>query len=121
MSHAATRACAGFTTAAIFPTHGIFGGQGSLVDLAGQKPADMVLVPSVGQYIAMHPSTGNGGFPGALMGVIAHCRQTLLDTGHYQRSLEFFEKNDRVGRRPAVDPALEALVPALGRRRAALP
>ena len=41
---------AGFTTAVTFPTRGIFGGQGSIIDLFGGA-ADMVVVPAVGQYM----------------------------------------------------------------------
>ena len=37
-----------------FPTRGIFGGQGSIVNLiSGEKANEMVLVPAAGQYIAL--------------------------------------------------------------------
>jgi imidazolonepropionase-like amidohydrolase len=101
---------AGFTTAAVFPTRGIFGGQGSLVNLAGQKTADMVLVPSVGQYIAMHPSTGSGGFPGALMGVIAYVRQIYLDTDHYKELKATYDRDSRGMKRPEYDRSLEGVI-----------
>jgi imidazolonepropionase-like amidohydrolase len=101
---------AGFTTAAVFPTRGIFGGQGSLVNLAGQKSADMVIVPSLGQYIAMHPSTGGGGFPGALMGVISYVRQIYLDVDHYKAVKAAYDRDPRGRKRPEYDRALEGVI-----------
>jgi imidazolonepropionase-like amidohydrolase len=101
---------AGFTTAAVFPTRGIFGGQGSLVNLAGQKSADMVLVSSLGQYIAMHPSTGGGGFPGALMGVISYVRQIYLDADHYKAVKAAYDRDPRGMKRPDYDRALEGVI-----------
>ena len=47
----------GFTTAVTFPTGNIFSGQGSVIDLAGDAPGEMVIADSVGQYIAF-PSGG---------------------------------------------------------------
>jgi hypothetical protein len=50
---------AGFTTAAVWPTRGFFAGQGSLIDLlTGDKAKDMVLVPSLGQYISLTRAGG---------------------------------------------------------------
>ena len=69
---------AGFTTAVTFPTRGIFGGQGSIIDLvSGEKAAEMILVPAAGQYIAMGRGGGfgGGGFPSSLMGIISYVRQ----------------------------------------------
>ncbi|MES1257075.1 MAG: hypothetical protein ABUS51_01545, partial [Acidobacteriota bacterium] len=67
----------GFTTAVTFPTGNIFSGQGSVLSLAGDRPGDMVIADSVGQYITF-PEGGRGGggrgYPGSLMGVIAYIR-----------------------------------------------
>ena len=53
-----------------------------MIDLAGAKIEDMVLVPSVGQYIAMYIGRGfGGGFPSSLMGVIAYVRQIYNNSG----------------------------------------
>jgi hypothetical protein len=102
---------AGFTTAVVFPTTGIFGGQGSIIDLAGDKRDDMVLVPSVGQYIAMYIGRGfGGGFPSSLMGVIAYVRQIYLDADHYKLVKAAYEKNPRGMERPAYDRALEGVI-----------
>jgi hypothetical protein len=105
---------AGFTTTATFPTRGIFAGQGSLIDLdSGEKGGDMVVVPSLGQYIAVGRGGGGGGgggFPGALMGVIAYIRQIYLDAAHYQLVKDAYAKDPRGMERPAYDRALEGVL-----------
>lgn len=101
---------AGFTTAAVFPTRGIFGGQGSLVNLGGAKVADMVLVPSLGQYIAMRTMAPNAGFPIALMGVIAYVRQIYLDADYYTMAKAAYDRDLRGMKRPEYDRALEGVL-----------
>ena len=99
----------GFTTAAVWPTRGFFAGQGSLVDLlSGEKPGEMVLVPSLGQYISL--AHGNDGFPNSLMGVIAYIRQVYLDAGHYRLLKDAYAKNPRGMQRPEYDRALEGVL-----------
>ncbi len=106
---------AGFTTTATFPTRGIFAGQGSLIDLvSGEKGGDMVVVPSLGQYISVSRGGGGGGggggFPGALMGTIAYIRQIYLDAAHYQLVKDAYAKDPRGMERPAYDRALEGVL-----------
>ena len=103
---------AGFTTAVIFPTRGIFGGQGSIIDLlSGEKPGEMVLVPSVGQYISLSRGGGfGGGFPSALMGTISYIRQIYLDAAHYQLVKDAYAKDPRGMARPEYDRALEGVI-----------
>ncbi len=106
-----TARSAGFTTAVVFPTQGIFGGQGSVIDLAGEKPEAMVLVPSVGQYIAMNIGRGfGGGFPSSLMGVISYVRQLYLDADHYKLVKAAYDKDPRGMKRPEYDRALEGVI-----------
>ena len=100
---------AGFTTAFVFPTTGIFGGQGSAVNLAGAKTEDMVLVPSLGQYISLSVRPG-GGFPSALMGYIAYVRQIYLDAEHYKLEKDASDKNPLGLKRPEYDRALEGVL-----------
>jgi hypothetical protein len=94
----------------VFPTRGIFGGQGSLVNLAGQKSADMVLIPSLGQYISMHTSPASVGFPGALMGVISYVRQIYLDADRYKAVKAAYDRDPRGRKRPEYDRALEGVI-----------
>jgi imidazolonepropionase-like amidohydrolase len=104
---------AGFTTAAVWPTRGFFAGQGSLVDLlTGEKAGEMVLVPSLGQYISVTRAGGGfgGGFPSSLMGMIAYIRQIYLDAGHYQLVKDTYAKSPRGMQRPEYDRALEGVL-----------
>ena len=106
----------GITTAVTFPTRGIFAGQGSVIDLvSGEKPAEMVLVPSVGQYISMGGGRGfggggGGGFPSSLMGIISYVRQLYLDANHYKLVKDAYAKDPRGMQRPEYDRALEGLM-----------
>jgi hypothetical protein len=104
----------GITTAVTFPTHGIFAGQGSIIDLiSGEKANEMVLVPAAGQYIALgggRGGGGGGGFPSSLMGVIAYIRQIYLDAEHYKLVKEAYERDPRGMERPAYDRALEGVL-----------
>jgi imidazolonepropionase-like amidohydrolase len=110
-----TARSAGFSTAASFPTRGIFAGQGSMIDLlSDERSGDMVLVPSLGQYISVSRGGGGGGmgggFPSSLMGYIAYIRQIYLDAAHYQLVKEAYAKDPRGMERPAYDRALEGVL-----------
>jgi hypothetical protein len=106
----------GITTAVTFPTRGIFAGQGSVIDLvSGEKAAEMVLVPSAGQYLSLGAGGrggggGGGGFPSSLMGIISYIRQLYLDAGHYKLVKEAYAKDPRGMQRPEYDRALEGLL-----------
>jgi hypothetical protein len=102
----------GFTTAVTFPTGNIFSGQGSVIDLAGDRPGDMVIADSVGQYITF-PSGGRGGgrgYPGSLLGVIAYVRQIYLDSEHYKLAKSIYQKHPEGLPRPAYDRTLEGVL-----------
>jgi imidazolonepropionase-like amidohydrolase len=104
----------GIATAITFPTRGIFGGQGSAIDLAtAEKPGELVLDSPMGQYIAMgggRGGGGGGGFPSSLMGVIAYVRQLFIDADYYKMTKDAYEKNPRGMARPEYDRALEGLL-----------
>jgi hypothetical protein len=104
---------AGFTTAVVFPTRGIFAGQGSVIDLlSADRPGEMVVLPSVGQYISVSGGGRGmgGGFPNSLMGIIAYIRQVYLDAGHYSLVKEAYARDPRSMARPAYDRALEGVL-----------
>jgi hypothetical protein len=88
---------AGFTSAVTFPTSGIFGGQGAVINLSGDKRRTVLATPA-GQYVTMS-TAGFRSYPESLMGVIAYIRQVYLDAAH--RQLE---------PRPNYDRALEGLL-----------
>ncbi|HLJ97244.1 MAG TPA: amidohydrolase family protein [Gemmataceae bacterium] len=97
----------GFTAHLVAPDGGLFAGQSAMVSLSNAPPREAVLRSPVALHAAFR-DTGPD-YPRVLMGFIAHCRQTLLDAGHYQRAWTMFERAGRVGRRPPLDPALAEL------------
>lgn len=103
---------AGFTAAAVFPTRGIFAGQGALVNLAGgAKSGKMILVPTLGQYMTMSSAGGfGGGFPSSLMGTIAYIRQIYLDAEHYSLVKDAYARDPNGMNRPEYDRALEGVI-----------
>ncbi|HEX4591116.1 MAG TPA: hypothetical protein VH120_14355, partial [Gemmataceae bacterium] len=104
----------GVTAHLIAPTGDIFGGQSALVSLSGAAPREAILRAPVAQHATLKMAAGSGdGYPRSLMGVIAHCRQTLLDAGYHHRLHAAFEHSGHTGRRPPYDPSLEALQPVL--------
>jgi imidazolonepropionase-like amidohydrolase len=106
----------GFTAHLIAPEGGFFTGQSALVSLSDTAPRESVLRAPVAQHAAFRQTAG-GDYPRALMGIVAHCRQTLLDAGYYRRTHEAFEDRGGSGKRPPLDPTLEALGLALGRKQ----
>jgi hypothetical protein len=102
---------AGFTAAASFPTRGIFAGQGAMINLAGDKPGKMVIVPALGQYLTMSVGGGfGGGFPSSLMGVISYIRQIYLDADTYRQMKDAYARDPRGMKRPDYDRALEGVL-----------
>ena len=100
----------GFTTTATFPVRGIFAGQGALIDLAGEKPGEMVVAAPIGQYLTLATSGSFGSFPGSLMGTIAYIRQVYVDAGQYKAAKAVYAKNPRGLSRPEYDRALEGVL-----------
>ena len=100
---------AGFTTAVVFPTAGIFGGQGAVMNLAGDRAGEMTVAGSVAQHHSF-ATRGFGSFPGSLMGVIAYVRQIYLDADSYRAEKAAYETKARGTRRPAYDRALEGVL-----------
>jgi imidazolonepropionase-like amidohydrolase len=102
----------GFTAHLITPDGGYFSGTSALVSLSGAVPRDATLRAPV----ALHARFGRvigPEYPTALMGVIAHGRQTMLDAGWLKRQWAAYEARGRTGKRPPSDPCLEALWPVL--------
>ena len=123
-----TLATAGVTTVLAIPSTGIFKGQSALVNVA--VPADDPQISTIADYrkglavvkspVAMHINMagrgGGQGYPNSLLGSIAFTRQGLLDA-QWQRDAEaHFARTGGRGPRPLVEPALDALKPALARQ-----
>jgi hypothetical protein len=105
---AAARA-AGFTSAATFPNQGIFEGLGAMINLAGERGRDMVVIQPIGQKIMFREGSLRGGFPGSLMGNIAYVRQLFLDLDQYQEAQQIYRARPAGNRRPEYDHDLEGL------------
>lgn len=103
----------GFTTQLILPADGMINGQGVVVNLSGRPRRESVILRSAGIGFGFNAG-GGGGYPGSLMGVIAHLRQTLLDAQHYGLEVNAFEKTKSL--RPPDDEVLEALQKPLAKR-----
>jgi len=106
----------GITAILVAASRGAFRGQSALVptkDSAAQ--ADVIRAP-----VAVHMGFQGiqGGYPATLLGVIAYERQTWYDAQRYALLADRYRANPRGLARPAFDPGLEALIPAV---RGAMP
>lgn len=102
----------GFTAQLAVPDGGYLSGESALVSLSGMVPRESLLRAPVAQHARFGRVLGPD-YPIALMGVVAHLRQTMLDAGWSKRQWAAFEARGRTGKRPVSDPCLEALWPAL--------
>jgi hypothetical protein len=98
----------GFTTAVVYPTRGIFAGQGAVVNLSGEKGAMVVASPAA-QYLTLSAG-GFLSFPGSLMGVMAYMRQIYLDAAHYRAERDRYNAQPAGVKRPGYDRALEGVL-----------
>ncbi len=112
---------AGFTTALTAPKAGIFPGQGAVIDLAGERPGQMVVLSPATLQINMTPPGSFGSFPGALMGVIAYVRQVYLDVQHDADAHKAYDAPSHAAAavvgRPAYDRTLRAVAEAQAANR----
>jgi Amidohydrolase family len=102
---------AGFTTAATYPSHGIFEGLGAMIDLAGERGRDMIVAQPVGQQVMFRYGAGGMGrsFPSSLMGNISYVRQLYLDLDQYKTAKQIYAANPNGMKRPEYDHDLEGL------------
>ena len=120
-------AAAGITSALAVPGQGIIRGQSALVNLtAPPDPAEtsalatyrrgIVVVRSpVAQHVSFTAPGGGGGYPGALLGVIAFARQSFYDA-QWQKDARAFAERNKSAAVGGFEPALDALAPALDRK-----
>lgn len=94
---------AGFTTVASAPKGGMFPGQTSVLDLAGDRASEMVVKTPVAIPVSLQPSGGFGNFPGSLMGAIAYVHQVWIDTNWSTQAQAMYEANPRGVPRPRYD------------------
>jgi len=119
------RAVAGITTVLSVPPGEMVRGQSALINVA-QPPDDPqigdIAVPRRGTVlrspVALHLAFSNGpsrlgAYPESLMGSIAFVRQAFLDARHYQLAQQYAAKAGSTTPRPADDPILAAMQPAI--------
>jgi imidazolonepropionase-like amidohydrolase len=121
-------AAVGITTVLSTPSIGLFKGQSALVNVVG--PVDEPQIGAVADPrrglqivrapVALHVALGGGGrgggYPVSLLGMIAFVRQGFLDAQHQLLEEQRYEKAKIGIARPAIDPSLDAIQPALARR-----
>ena len=100
---------AGFTTVVSAPERGLFPGQASIIDLAGERPNDMVVATPVALPVSFNKGRAFEGYPGSIMGIIAYVKQVLLDAQHYELAWSIYEASPVGTKRPAYDRTLEPL------------
>jgi imidazolonepropionase-like amidohydrolase len=94
---------AGFTTTLTVPDGGIFPGQASVLDLAGNRSGDYVVRVNATVPVSFKPVGGFFGFPDSLMGTIAYVRQINDDTTWYSQAEPAYQANPTKSERPAYD------------------
>ena len=83
----------GFTTALTMPDGGIFPGQATVVDLAGDRQGDYIVKAVATLPISFRPVGGFWGFPDSLMGSIAYIRQVFDDSNWYEQAAPIYAAN----------------------------
>jgi len=111
---------AGFTTVMASPRTGIFPGQTAVVNLAGERPGEMVVRTPVALVVTLQQPGGFTGFPGSLFGVISYIKQIFLDAEQARQAEEIYNANPKGLERPAYDRATRVLNAALRANRPVL-
>ncbi len=105
---------AGFTTVVSAPKGGIVPGQAAVLDLAGDRPGDLMVKSPVAITLNLQPLGGFGsGFPDSLMGVLGYVHQLWIDTDWSTKAEAAYDKNPRGVERPRYDRNSAALADAL--------
>ncbi|MGB9008665.1 MAG: amidohydrolase family protein [Candidatus Acidiferrales bacterium] len=107
---------AGFTTALTMPDGGIFPGQATVIDLAGDRAGDYVVRAMATVPISLKPTDGWFTFPDSLMGTIGYVRQVFDDTRWYAAAEPIYDENPTKTERLAYDRTEVTLHHALERK-----
>ncbi|MGC1257775.1 MAG: amidohydrolase family protein [Candidatus Acidiferrales bacterium] len=107
---------AGFTTALTMPDGGIFPGQATVIDLAGERAGDYVVRAMATVPISLKPTDGWFTFPDSLMGTIGYVRQVFDDTRWYAVAEPIYDDNPTTRERVPYDRTEVTLHHALERK-----
>lgn len=102
----------GFTTALVAPKGGMLPGQGSVVNLAGERPGDMIVKSPATLNVSFQPAGSFFSFPGSLMGAIAYIRQVFIDTRWYESAASVYDAHPKGLERPPYDRTEQAVAHA---------
>ena len=83
----------GFTTALTMPDGGIFPGQATVVNLAGDRQGDYIVKAVATLPISFRPVGSFWAFPDSLMGSIAYIRQVFDDSTWYEQAAPIYAAN----------------------------
>ncbi|MFZ0522960.1 MAG: amidohydrolase family protein, partial [Candidatus Acidiferrales bacterium] len=107
---------AGFTTALTMPDGGIFPGQATVIDLAGERAGDYVVRAMATVPISLKPTDGWFTFPDSLMGSIGYVRQVFDDTRWYAVAEPIYDDHPTTRERVPYDRTEVTLHHALERK-----
>ena len=107
---------AGFTTALTMPDGGIFPGQATVIDLAGERAGDYVVRAMATVPISLKPTDGWFTFPDSVMGSIGYVRQVFDDTRWYAVAEPIYDDHPTTRERVPYDRTEVTLHHALERK-----
>ena len=102
---------AGFTTVVTGPSRGFFAGNSAVVNLAGDRPNDMVVMTPVALRFNLSGGPDHRGYPSSLAGAFSYAKQLFSDATHYRTTRTLYDIDPRGRERPAYDRALEGVLP----------
>ena len=111
---AEARRATGVTTVLTAPATGIFNGQSAIVNLGSGAIESRVIKSPAALQISFN-TRPTWTYPDSLMGVVTYIRQTFMDAQQHTTANEIYDRNPSGLERPAENPGLAALRPALRR------
>jgi imidazolonepropionase-like amidohydrolase len=99
---------AGFTTVVTGPSRGFFAGDVAVIDLAGDRPRQMVIRPSVAHRVNLTGGPGHRGYPSSEAGSFAYLKQFMIDANHFAQVSAMYEEDPSGHERPEYDLTLAA-------------
>lgn len=102
----------GFTAVHVLPLGKIASGQGTLLSTSELPVRESTLLESTMGSFRLYAPHGNV-YPTTLMGAIAHLRQSLLDTRHYEQHRKLYRDQSAFVKRPPTDVTYDALLETL--------
>ncbi len=107
----------GFTSVVTVSDRGLIPGQAAFINLAGDRPGDMVVRTPVALRLNLRATGGFfAGYPSALMGVLAYEKQVFADAEWSDKAWATYSANPKGLERPAYDRSLPPLHDAVTNR-----